>query len=630
MRGFQMGPWTVLPERGLLKNGDAEIHIEPLVMDVLVTLAERGGDVVSNDQLAAAAWDGRPVADEVIVRCIAALRKNLGDDARAPEYVENIPRRGYRLKIPISVENDDKADTVVTDEPASHPPRPAYYLPLLAGFVAVVGIAIVRSLVPGPPALDDGSPSLAVFPLECAEADKILCYSVSEELISRLLKAQDIKVVRSRDAYPQDPSEETIADTLAVNDVFIGEMMRSGEEFYIKASIQRRRDGSLSWNETYEGKLDDLVSIRSLLANDVVTAMIGDATEVTEAASRPHSFEALDAYTTGQYEFSIRSAGSIRHAIELFEKTIELDPNFGPAYVRLAYAYALLPEYTTESRNLMYERALQNADRAVAVDPGVYGPAQTVYGFIHHKRGQWTRATEAHVEAINASTVYPISHQLYSRLLASVGRLDASLVEAQKAHETDPQQAVLISRLAMAYFWVDDLENAEIYFERSNTHKEYEAGVHDFAYSLFLIRKGEYDKAASVASTGMEKYGIDSSWVQTVFDGMHIPAKYDEAHRILEQLSADGRLSANAEISFWVSLDDGERAMSVARRLENSGEIFEAELMFIPQFAVLREHPGFPDLLDAIGMTEYWDSIGCAWQGDSVECESEVESSGMH
>ena len=247
-----------------------------------------------------------------------------------------------------------------------------------------------------------------------------------------------------------------------------------------------------------------------------------------------------------------------------------------------------------------------------------------MYGFIHHKRGQWTRATTAHVEAINATTVYPISHQLYSRLLASVGRLDASLVEAQKAHETDPQQAVLISRLAMAHFWVDDLDNAELYFDRSNAHKEYQSGVHDFAYSLFLIRKGEYDKAARVASAGMKKYGIDSNWVQPVFDGIHMPEKYDEAHAIFEQVSASGFLSANAEISFWVSLNDAERAMSVARRLRDSGEVFEAELMFIPQFAVLRKHPDFPGLLDAIGMTEYWAGIGCAWQGDYVECDPEV------
>jgi len=74
-------------------------------------------------------------------------------------------------------------------------------------------------------------------------------------------------------------------------------------------------------------------------------------------------------------------------------------------------------------------------------------------------------------------------------------------------------------------------------------------------------------------------------------------------------------------------LNDGERAMSVARRLEKSGEVFEAELMFIPQFSVLRKHPDFPALLDAIGMTDYWTSIGCTWQRDYVKCENDVDSS---
>ena len=76
MQGFQMGPWFVLPERGLLRLDDEETHLEPLVMDVLVALAECQGDVLSNDQLIDAAWGGRAVTDDVIVRCIAVLRRN--------------------------------------------------------------------------------------------------------------------------------------------------------------------------------------------------------------------------------------------------------------------------------------------------------------------------------------------------------------------------------------------------------------------------------------------------------------------------------------------------------------------------------------------------------------------------
>ena len=631
MQGFQMGPWFVLPERGLLRLDDEETHLEPLVMDVLVALAECQGDVLSNDQLIDAAWGGRAVTDDVIVRCIAVLRRNLGDKARDPEYIENIPRRGYRLKMPITVEQDDAPPV---DESAADPgPKPGYYWPLVAGFAAVVVIAFfaLSGRNDNEPQSDDIR-SLAVFPLDCAEEDRFVCYSFIDELMSQLLQAGDannFKVVRSRDSFPDDPSQKTVADELDVDGVFVGSLKRSGNDIRISAEILNRRNGFVEWSNTYDGSLDEVIIIRSELVGETVARLIGEKAKLLEAVRLPQSSEALDAYSQGQYELSTRSAASIGKAIEWFEKTVELDPDFGMAYVRLAYAYMLLPEYDTEvSQTLMYEKALSSADAGVNKDPGVTGPAQTVYGFIYHKRGQWTRATRAHLQAISASTVYPISHQLYSRLLASVGRLDASLAEARKAHEIEPQQAVQISRLAIAYFWLDDMENAGVYFRRSDAHKEYEAPVHDLAYSLFHIRNGDYDKAANEATIGLKKYvaDLDSSWVAPVFEGMQNPEKYDEAHDIVEKLSASGQLPANAEISLWVLLGDGDRAMAIAKQLEDAGEIFEAELMFIPQFAILREHPDFPALLDAIGLTEYWSDNGCEWQSDHVVCEEDRDA----
>jgi len=628
MQGFRMGPWSVLPKRGLIRNGDEERHLEPKVMNVLVALARRQGDVVSNDQIVEDAWDGRPVTDDVIIRCIAAIRKNLDDNARSPEYIENIPRRGYRLKVAITCDEEPEEETGESaDSQPIENPRPAYYLPLLAGFVAVVIIAAIVILDrPGSLQDSDGLNSLAVFPLECADADTILCYGVTEELIDRLLQAKGIdnlKVVRSRNPYPVDSSAESVAADLAVDGIFIGKLAHDGDNVWINARIESRLDGSVFWSRTIDGNIDDMPGIRAMLADDVVESLIGESAKLLEADSRPGTFEALDAYMTGQYEFSIRSALSIRKSIAMFEKTIELDEDFGPAYVWLAYAYALLPEYTPESSTLMYEKALLIADKGVAIDPRVTGPAQTVYGFIYHKRGQWTRATMAHLQAINAATVYPISHQLHSRLLASVGRLDASLEAARQAREIDPQQAVLISRLAIAYFWLDELDLAEKYFKRSDAHMEYEAAIHDLAYALFFIRKGDYDRAANEAIAGLEKYGLDTSWVRPVFEGIHNPDKYDDAYRRVLQLSENGSVSANIEVTLWALLGDGDRAMAVARKLEDSGEIFEAELMFIPQLSVLREHPEFPALLDSIGLTEYWASIGCEWQGGQVVCEIE-------
>ena len=102
-KGFELGPWQVLPDRGLLRDGEEEQHVEPLPMDVLVVLASHPGEVVSPDLLIDEVWDGRPVTDEVITRCISVLRRSLGDDARNPTYIETVQKRGYRLKMPVKV-----------------------------------------------------------------------------------------------------------------------------------------------------------------------------------------------------------------------------------------------------------------------------------------------------------------------------------------------------------------------------------------------------------------------------------------------------------------------------------------------------------------------------------------------
>ena len=69
-------------------------------------------------------------------------------------------------------------------------------------------------------------------------------------------------------------------------------------------------------------------------------------------------------------------------------------------------------------------------------------------------------------------------------------------------------------------------------------------------------------------------------------------------------------------------LGDLDGAMRVARLLESEGEVFEMDLLFIPEVEQLREHPDFGELLDALGITEYWRARGCTWTGKSAVCET--------
>ena len=94
---FLLGEWTVCPSRNRLVRGEEETRLEPRVMDLLVHLAQRPGQVVSSERLVDEVWSCHVVARSALSRSLAVLRKALGDDARDPRYLETIAKRGYRL-----------------------------------------------------------------------------------------------------------------------------------------------------------------------------------------------------------------------------------------------------------------------------------------------------------------------------------------------------------------------------------------------------------------------------------------------------------------------------------------------------------------------------------------------------
>jgi len=72
-------------------------QLRPRAMDVLACLAVTGGSLATKRDLIDAVWRTEFVSDHALTQVIAELRAALGDDARNPTYIENIPRRGYRL-----------------------------------------------------------------------------------------------------------------------------------------------------------------------------------------------------------------------------------------------------------------------------------------------------------------------------------------------------------------------------------------------------------------------------------------------------------------------------------------------------------------------------------------------------
>jgi len=113
---FYIGSWLIQPRQNRIRSAEKTSRVEPKVMDVLVCLARRPGEVVTRDHLLETVWAGTVVTDDVLTRSISELRKAFDDDSRNPQVIETIPKTGYRLIAPLSEE--PRGDTVPPAMPA--------------------------------------------------------------------------------------------------------------------------------------------------------------------------------------------------------------------------------------------------------------------------------------------------------------------------------------------------------------------------------------------------------------------------------------------------------------------------------------------------------------------------------
>jgi DNA-binding winged helix-turn-helix (wHTH) protein len=96
-RPFHLGGWLVEPTLDRISRNGQIVRLRPRAMDVLICLALEAGKLASKQNIIDAVWRTEFVSEHVLTQVVAELRSALGDDARNPIYIENIPRRGYRL-----------------------------------------------------------------------------------------------------------------------------------------------------------------------------------------------------------------------------------------------------------------------------------------------------------------------------------------------------------------------------------------------------------------------------------------------------------------------------------------------------------------------------------------------------
>lgn len=624
--GFNLGEWEVLPLQGVLRRGEEEIKPMPKPFAVLMALAKRDGNLITRDELIEEVWEGKAFSDEPIQQAIALLRKHFGDK-QPHKYIETLHRRGYRLIQPVDLHH--KPD-VLDAEPATEDSRSLRRWKAVTAVVAIGFVAIAIYALVDTPRSEPPLRSLAILPIENLSGDPANQYivdGIKNVLAHRLSEIPDFAVKNMRKRYGDEPVD--VAEQLNVGHILTGIAQLQSGTLKVTYEITRGADGVIIGSGEVSGNLDSLFALQESLAAAVRDKLAGKETPRLITRQEPDSV-AYNSYMRGIYRLEHRyETCNLKAAIGLFQESIRLDEAYGPAYLALATAFALVPEMPEncvadldESQDLAItylDLAIETIEKGIAADESIRDAAGAIYGYYYHKRKNWIESEAAYQRAIGAAYVDSNSFNWYSRMLASVGRLDDALEMALRAEDIDPDNAVAISRIAIAYTWVGQDQMAREYFRRAN-ELDHASPRYLYAQSFLPIRGQRWEQATDLMATGLDKAGVPTDWVTPYFAGLADPSKRMAAIQALDIAASNGHIPANAEFCGRAVIGDADGAMRLALQLEQPGEIFEMDLLFIPEMKALWRHEEFMPLLKRVGIVEYWKSMDCYWDGSSVHC----------
>lgn len=131
--GFRFDRFSLDPSDRQLRDGSEPVELNSRYFDALALLVGEQGRLVSKDRFMDEVWRGIPVTDEALTQCIRTLRRQLGDDAARPRFIETVPKHGYRFIAPV-----ETAEPSFTAAPAPEAALP-WRDTLLFALAGVVG-----------------------------------------------------------------------------------------------------------------------------------------------------------------------------------------------------------------------------------------------------------------------------------------------------------------------------------------------------------------------------------------------------------------------------------------------------------------------------------------------------------
>ena len=635
---YQFGDFRLDAERHRLWRGGEIVPLSLKAIETLTVLVRNSGKVLERQALMEALWPNTIVEDANLTVAISQLRKAFGQNGDIDQFIETIPRIGYRFAA--DIREIDEPPSVITEKPALEngtaskveppadlasdvrdtPDHVAVFRRLSARTMvlgALFGLALVAFLIYWQRANRTASPappgqikSLAVLPFKSIGPqpnDEYLGLGLADTLITQLSTMDQIAVrpLSAVQKYAGAASYDPLAAgrDLRVDIVLEGYVQQEGDTLRVTMRLLRVSDGVALWSAKFDERFSDIFTMQDLIAQQVAQASVlhlseGEKRELltTRHTDNP---EAYQLYLKGRYFWNKRTGPDLERALSYFQQAINLDASYARAYSGLADCYAVLSYFTKHPFSETFPKAKAAAEKALELDSSLAEPHATL-GLVLHTSWEWAPAEKEYEKALELNPNYATAHQWYGFYLMSVGRRDESVQELKRAQELDPVSIEINSDLGVMLTYARRPDEGIKYFraalEMDQNFIEAHAAL-GFAYA----QKGELDQAISELERARTLSHDRPDIMATLGYADAIAVRTTEATNILAQLK-ENKVSPYYVAVVLMGLDEKEQALVALETAASEKDTGVSGLKSNPIFDPLRSEPRFQNILTSIGL----------------------------
>jgi len=227
------------------------------------------------------------------------------------------------------------------------------------------------------PAAVSAAKSVAVLPFANMSTDADSEYftdGMAEEIINALSKIQALRVASRTSSFAYKGKNEDISEIgkkLKVSTVLEGSVRKMGNRLRITAQLINVADGYQLWSERYDREIEDVFAIQDDISQAIVTALrviLSEGEKKQIERPRAANVEAYDFYLRGRQHFHQLKRSSLEQARLMFNKAIEVDPNYALAHAGVADCYSQLYTYW-DAREFNLRQAETASSRALELEP---------------------------------------------------------------------------------------------------------------------------------------------------------------------------------------------------------------------------------------------------------------------